>query len=70
MKCHSLFETLKVLFVFVDSFIIALEMCEMSTQTQEIIYCIHDKVICCVIRLYTADYTRQLKLHQATQHGP
>ena len=37
-------------------------MCEMSTQTQEIIYWIHDKVICCGIRLYAADYTRQLKL--------
>ena len=47
---------------FVDSFIIAQEMCEMSTQTQEIIYWIHDKVICFGIRLYAADYTRQLKL--------
>ena len=37
-------------------------MCEMSTQTQEIIYWIHDKVICCGISLYAADYTRQLKL--------
>ena len=37
-------------------------MCEMSTQTQEIIHWIHDKVICCGIRSYTADYTRQLKL--------
>ena len=37
-------------------------MCEMSTQTQEIIYWIHDMVICCGIRLYAADYTRQLKL--------
>ena len=37
-------------------------MCEMSTQTQEIIYWIHDKVICCGIRLYAADNTRQLKL--------
>ena len=37
-------------------------MFEMSTQIQEIIYLIHDKVICCGIRLYVADYTRQLKL--------
>ena len=37
-------------------------MCEMSTQIQEIIYWIHDKVICCGIRLYGADYSRQLKL--------
>ena len=37
-------------------------MCEMSTQTQEIIYWIHDKVICYGIRLYAADYTRQFKL--------
>ena len=32
----------------------------MSTQTQEIIFWIHDKVICCGIRLYAVDYTRQL----------
>ena len=49
-------------FFFVDNFIIAQEMCELSTQTQEIINWIHDKVICCGIRLYAADYTRQLKL--------
>ena len=46
---------------FVDSFI-EKEMCEMSSQTQEVIYWIHDKVICFGIRLYAADYTRQLKL--------
>ena len=37
-------------------------MCAMSTQTQEIIFLIHDEVICCGIRLYAADYTRQLEL--------
>ena len=31
-------------------------MCQMSTQNQEIIFWIYDKVICCGIRLYAADY--------------
>ena len=34
-----------------------------TTQTQERIYWIHDKVICCGIRLYAEEHTRQLKLH-------
>ena len=31
-------------------------MCQMSTQNQEIMFWIYDKVICCGIRLYAADY--------------
>ena len=62
MKCHSLFETLKVLLFFCGQLYYCVKMCEMSTQTQEIIYWIHDKVICCGIRLYAVDYSRQLKL--------